>query len=83
MKKLSIYLASMGFFASIFAIPWLIGGDYRWWYPLALGCVVGLAMRLEEDGVRLIWQSPRLFQCAGLYLKIGNKRYRVAKVGLR
>lgn len=31
--------------------------------------------------MRLIWQSPRLFAYAGLYLKIGNKRYRIVKVG--
>ena len=31
--------------------------------------------------LRLIWQSPRLFCYAGLYLKVGNKRYRILKVG--
>ena len=33
--------------------------------------------------MRLIWQSPKLFWWAGLYLKLGNKRYRVLKVGPR
>ena len=30
---------------------------------------------------KLIWQTPRLFKYAGLYLKLGNKRYRNYKVG--
>lgn len=30
---------------------------------------------------KLIWQSPKMFKYAGLFLKIGNKRYRVFKVG--
>lgn len=33
--------------------------------------------------MKLIWQSPRMFHYAGLYLKIGNKRYRLFKVGAR
>lgn len=33
--------------------------------------------------MKLIWQSPRMFNRAGLYLKVGNKRYRVLKVGAR
>jgi hypothetical protein len=32
---------------------------------------------------KLIWQSPKFFYYAGLYLKIGNKRYRLIKVGVR
>jgi hypothetical protein len=31
---------------------------------------------------KLIWQSPKLFRYAGLYLKIGNKRYRIFRVGV-
>lgn len=31
---------------------------------------------------KLIWQSPKIYFYAGLYLKIGNKRYRLIKVGL-
>lgn len=30
---------------------------------------------------KLIWQSPKMFTYAGLYLKIGNKRYRIFKFG--
>lgn len=33
--------------------------------------------------MRLIWQSPRMFYYAGLYLKIGNKRYRIFRAGPR
>lgn len=33
--------------------------------------------------MKLIWQSPNLFFYAGLYLKVGNKRYRIVKVGPR
>ena len=31
--------------------------------------------------IKLIWQTPKLYRYAGLYLKIGNKKYRVFKVG--
>lgn len=31
--------------------------------------------------MRLLWQSPRLYRFAGLYLKVGNKRYRLFRVG--
>jgi hypothetical protein len=30
---------------------------------------------------KLIWHSPKIFYYAGLYLKLGNKRYRILKVG--
>lgn len=33
--------------------------------------------------IALIWQSPKIFWHAGLYLKINNKRYRILKVGPR
>jgi hypothetical protein len=32
---------------------------------------------------KLIWQSPKLFYYAGLFLKLGDKRYRIIKVGQR
>jgi hypothetical protein len=32
---------------------------------------------------KLIWHSPKIFYYAGLYLKLGNKRYRILKVGPR
>jgi hypothetical protein len=32
---------------------------------------------------KIIWQSPKIFYYAGLYLKIGYKRYRIFKVGAR
>lgn len=31
--------------------------------------------------MKLIWQSPKLFYYAGLYLKVGSKRYRIIKIG--
>lgn len=31
--------------------------------------------------IRLVWQSPKLFYNAGLYLKVNSKRYRIFKVG--
>lgn len=31
--------------------------------------------------MKLIWQSPKLFYYAGLYLKVGGKRYRIIKAG--
>jgi hypothetical protein len=37
---------------------------------------------MQFPKVRLIWQSPRMFLWAGLYLKINNKRYRIIKVGV-
>ena len=33
--------------------------------------------------MKLIWQSPSIFYWAGLYLKVGNKRYRLVRVGVR
>ena len=27
--------------------------------------------------VRLIWQSPRMFRRAGLFLKVGSRRFRL------
>lgn len=33
--------------------------------------------------MRMIWQSPRIYWFAGLYLRVGNKRYRLIKVGPR
>lgn len=27
--------------------------------------------------LRLIWQSPRLFRNAGLFIKFGNRRFRL------
>ncbi len=33
--------------------------------------------------MKFIWQSPRMFYWAGLYLKVGNKRYRILKAGPR
>ena len=37
---------------------------------------------LQFPKIKLIWQSPRFFFRAGLYLKVNNKRYRIFKVGL-
>ena len=31
--------------------------------------------------MKLIWQSPRFFRRAGLFLKVGSKRYRVLPWG--
>jgi hypothetical protein len=33
--------------------------------------------------MRILWQSRKIFFYAGLYLKVGNKRYRIVKVGPR
>ena len=33
--------------------------------------------------LRLIWQSPSMFWWGGLYLKVGNKRYRIKRFGPR
>ena len=30
---------------------------------------------------KLIWMTPKLFKYGGLYLKVGNKRYRLFRVG--
>ena len=27
--------------------------------------------------IRLIWQSPRMFRRAGLFLKVGHRRFRL------
>lgn len=39
--------------------------------------------RNSSMSIKLIWQSPKIFWHAGLYLKINNKRYRILKVGKR
>lgn len=31
--------------------------------------------------MKLVWQSPRMFRWAGLYLQVGAKRYRLVKAG--
>ena len=31
--------------------------------------------------MKLYWRTPKLFKYAGLYLKIGDKSYRIFKVG--
>ena len=36
---------------------------------------------MNHFSINLIWQSPKLFKYAGLYLKINSKRYRLFKVG--
>lgn len=36
---------------------------------------------LQLPRIKLIWQSPKIYFYAGLYLKINNKRYRIFKVG--
>jgi len=33
--------------------------------------------------MKLIWQSPRIFWWAGLFLNVGGKRYRLLRVGPR
>lgn len=38
---------------------------------------------MKIPSIRLIWQSPKMFWWAGLYLKINNKRYRIVKAGPR
>lgn len=31
--------------------------------------------------IRLLWQTPKIYYYAGLYLKVNHKRYRIIKVG--
>lgn len=31
--------------------------------------------------IRLLWQTPKIYYYAGLYLKVDHKRYRILKVG--
>ena len=32
--------------------------------------------------LKLVWQSPKFFRHAGLYLLVGSKRYRLIRIGL-
>lgn len=66
----------------VFSIVYLATPDATWLDALWLGLLVCLVGWFEEYKVRLIWQTPRMFQCAGLYLLVGSKRYRLIKVGL-
>lgn len=36
---------------------------------------------MKLPNIRFIWQSPKLYMWAGLYLKVNNTRYRILKVG--
>lgn len=46
---------------------------------------LGLYGAALDDGVRfvprLVWQSPALFRNAGLFLKCGDRRWRLLRVG--
>jgi hypothetical protein len=50
-------------------------GDTGNQYDLASGAAMNFP--------KLIWQSPKMFYYAGVYLKLGNKRYRIFKIGER
>lgn len=53
---------------------------------LGLGLLVGLYSAALEDGVRLprlVWQSPAMFRNAGLFLKCGDRRWRLLRVPLK
>ena len=32
--------------------------------------------------IRLVWNSPKIYFYAGLFLKVNNTRYRIFKVGM-
>lgn len=82
MRRLANYLWSIAWLVVVFLIPVLILGWCDWAYAATMGGLVGLSMALEEDGITLAWQTPRLYRNAGLYLKVRNKRYRIWKVGV-
>lgn len=66
----------------VLSIAYMATPDATWLDALWLALLVCLVGWVEEYKVRLVWQTPPLFQCAGLYLLVGRKRYRLIKVGL-
>lgn len=82
MTRLKKYLMFVLGGAVLIAIPALATGSISVANSLWLGVAAGLGAAMEADGIRFNWQSPRMFQCAGLYLTIGGKRYRIFKVGV-
>lgn len=83
MTRLKKYLMFVLGGAVLIVIPALATGAISVTNSLWLGAVIGLGAAMENDGIRLNWQTPKMFQCAGLYLTVGGKRYRLIKVGLR
>ncbi len=56
----------------------LVGG----YFGSGFGLIAGLFIALEMDEIMLIWQSPKIYYHAGLFLRVRSKRYRLIKVGL-
>lgn len=49
---------------------------------LLMACGVALYLSALEAGLRLprlVWQSPRLFRNSGLFLKCGDRRWRLLR----
>ena len=61
----------------------LTGGQALGASTLCLGLLVGLYSASLEHGMRLprlVWQSPALSRNAGLFLKWGDRRWRLLRV---
>ncbi len=54
--------------------------EFLWLWVALVMCGMWITI---NGPVKLIWQSPRIFWHAGLYIKVGNKRYRLLRVGAR
>jgi hypothetical protein len=64
----------------------LTGGEAFGATTLCIGLLVGLYSAALDAGVtlpRLVWQSPALFRNAGLFLKWGDRRWRLLRVPLK
>jgi hypothetical protein len=60
--------------------------DQTWPMVFGFGLLVGAYSHALDDGIplpRLIWQSPRLYRNAGLFLKMGDRRWWLVSVNSR
>ena len=71
--------------AAVMVAAVLTGGQAFSATTLFIGVLVGLYSAGLEDGLRLprlVWQSPSLYRNAGLFLKCGDRRWRLLRVPL-
>jgi len=49
---------------------------------IALSIVTAVVVASERYQISFIWQTPAMYRCSGLWLKVGNKKYWIWKVGV-
>lgn len=84
----NFYFLPMVFCAGVFSAIGVIGNLDLGWFTLAvcLGVLIGAYDGALDDGwplPRLVWQTPSMYRNAGLFLKIGDQRWRLFSVSSR